>query len=378
MRTKTAYASAYASIATAALSTAITLFFLIISLPSTVLAASPGSINTWAISLTSYLSSEEANRDAVPLRDAGYNAYITEADVKGKHYYRLRVGFYALKSEASRVASELSARFKVETPWVVKVRESEAVRYSRRDRIKDAPVTITPPVAAQPPAQQSPPGALTPDASGLLRINIFKDFHYVPSGWPMGLAAGQTKAVGLTTVPFEVFSRQPKYSSAKPLYGYLKLGNSADKVVSFVMDEVEKPNWIIYVDKNNNEDLTDDGGPMRNQGTGKMAAEVALNIDIVMPDNTAVKEPYNLWFFVNDSGTYFYAKCHWAGAVSVGGATYDAVAYEETSHDGLYKDSGVCIDLNRDQKCAKETELFKDGETITSGGKTYTVRLEYP
>ena len=43
----------------------------------------------------------------------------------------------------------------------------------------------------------------------------------------------------------------------------------------------------------------------------------------------------------------------------------DGCALEEhTPHDGLYEDAGVCIDLDRDDRCQVERELFHDGDRI--------------
>lgn len=390
-------------------------------------AHAASATDRWAVSVMSYLVSEEAFREADNMKAAGYNAYVTDAKVKGKRYFRLRIGFFATKKEADAQAAQIRTRFKMEDAWVVKVSEAEAMAHAKEavkpkptpvqpkaepqtsalpqaavttpeaiapsalpqiepvveakpatePAAKSEPVTETKPATAtqQPPDEIKPVG---PDANGLISVNIYRDFKYIPNGWPMGMSVGQTDAAGLTTVPFEVFKHEPAYTSAKPLYGYLRLGNSNDQMVSFVVDKIERPQWEVYVDKNNNEDLTDDGPAIKNQGTLKMAATVTLEADIVMPDNESRKTPYQLWFFINESGPHFYATCHYAGKIHVGKGVYDAVTFEEFHHDGLFKESGICIDLDRDTKCSREHEVFKDGGTITISGTKYTFRLDYP
>ena len=91
-------------------------------------------------------------------------------------------------------------------------------------------------------------------------INIDKDFEYVPKGHPLGLSVKQTLAVGLNT---------REYESDQVQYGYIPLGNTNDTQFSFAVDSSEDGKWVTYVDTNNNEDLTDDGPPHINQGTGK-------------------------------------------------------------------------------------------------------------
>ncbi|OGQ51737.1 MAG: hypothetical protein A3J24_13345 [Deltaproteobacteria bacterium RIFCSPLOWO2_02_FULL_53_8] len=384
---------------------------LLISTPADAAAA----VKRWAVNLTSYLVSEEAYHEAGNLKAAGYNAYVTEVTVRGKQYYRLRVGFFATKKEAAAQAALITKEFKTEDAWVVKASEAEAASHAIGTAKSEAtrpapaipktppkspalpqetaispdkeqpaetleqkePVTETKPVTtAQESATEIKP--VSPDADGSIHINIYKDFKYIAKGWAMGMSVGQTDAAGLTTVPFEVFKHEPAYASAKPLYGYFKLGNSNDSMVSFVVDNVEKPQWELYVDKNNNEDLTDDGPAIKNQGTLKMAATVTLEADVIMPDNESRKTPYQLWFFINASGPHFYATCHYAGKVRIGKDVFDATAFEEFYHDGLFKESGICVDINRDGKCSHEQEIFKDGRAITIGNEKYTFSLDYP
>ncbi|MBI5885232.1 MAG: SPOR domain-containing protein [Deltaproteobacteria bacterium] len=390
--------------------------------------AAPG-LNRWAVNVKSFLVAEEARSAAEAFNKAGYNAYVTQADVRGRHYYRLRIGFYSTSKEALAAVVGMDAIYKTEDPWAVKVSIGEArdnAVASNRTKgkktataeaapvvtpeatrpepttpkpapetvaskpqpepaaaAKDAPAPATVSKSAPEPAATTViPGAgpepVGVSADGSLHINIYKDFIYVPSGWPMGLSVGQTDAAGLKTTPLEILKREPAYSSPKPLYGYMRLGNSDDPLVSFVLDKVESRQWELYLDKNNNEDMTDDGPPIENQGTLKMAATVELDVDTVLPDGKTVKAPYKLWFFINTSGAHFYATCHYKGKVRIKEAVYDAVAFEEFYHDGLFKESGVCIDLNRDAKCSREQEAFKDGESLIENGKRYTFRLDYP
>lgn len=358
------------------------------------------ALNRWAVNITSFLVAEEAHNAAETFKKAGYNAYVAQADVRGQHYYRLRIGFYATKKEAESEVAGMSALFKIEDPWAVRVSISEARSHAAGSGKAGAEVTALAEPAPVAASEDAMPGPSAPETSsepaatkaataagsepvgaaadGSLHINIYRDFKYVPSGWPMGLSVGQTDAAGLKTVPFETLKREPAYSSPKPLYGYMRLGNSDDPLVSFALDKVESRQWELYVDKNNNEDLTDDGAPIENQGTLKMAATVELEIDTVMPDGKVIKAPYKLWFFTNTGGPHFYATCHYAGKVRIGESVYETAAFEEFYHDGLFKESGVCVDLNRDAKCSREQEAFKDGESLVENGMRYTFRLDYP
>ncbi|MFQ5586957.1 MAG: DUF945 family protein, partial [Thermodesulfobacteriota bacterium] len=85
----------------------------------------------WAVNLASYFIDVEATLAAEKLRGAGYNAYVTEADIRGKRYYRLRVGFYPSEEKAGRAAAELARTFKMSEAWVVKPARSEVESHLR-------------------------------------------------------------------------------------------------------------------------------------------------------------------------------------------------------------------------------------------------------
>jgi hypothetical protein len=220
----------------------------------------------------------------------------------------------------------------------------------------------------------------------VLSIDVYRAFKYVASGWPGGLSVGQTSASGLDTRPHEALRAEPRYQSQSVLYGYLTLGDGPDPRISFALDERERPTWVLWVDKNNNKDLTDDGPPLRNQGTGFMAATVSLWVEFVTRDSGVVRRPYKLWFWVNEAkntppGTppyaaRFYATCHYAGRVDLGGEVFDAVAFEQGNHDGLLAEDGIWIDLDRDGKFKPPTEHFQDGEEIRTGREVVRLRLE--
>ena len=59
--------------------------------------------------------------------------------------------------------------------------------------------------------------------------------------------------------PQETLLTEPKYQSGRPQYGALRVGNGADRIVTVVLDAVEGKSPRLYVDANNDEDLTNDG-----------------------------------------------------------------------------------------------------------------------
>jgi LysM repeat protein len=82
-------------------------------------------IKPWVIHVGSYITRQEAEVDARRVRAAGKNAYITEFDLEGIRWHRLRVGFYSTEKEARRYAEEISERLDIEGIWVVKPSSKE-------------------------------------------------------------------------------------------------------------------------------------------------------------------------------------------------------------------------------------------------------------
>jgi serine/threonine protein kinase len=223
---------------------------------------------------------------------------------------------------------------------------------------------------------------------GLLRVDIYRDFKYVEAGWPGRLSVGQTEAGGLDTRPYERLRAEPEYSSPRVLYGYLSLGNGRDPRVSFVIDELERPTWVIYVDANNNEDLTDDGPALTNQGTLKLATNVRLMPEIVSWNDGAANRPYRLWLWVNELPAgpegvpnlraRYYGTCHYAGRLSIGGEEFAAVAFQQDRHDALFAKAGLFVDLDADGEFERPSEHFRDGELIRTSRAVARLKLDYP
>ena len=61
--------------------------------------------------------------------------------------------------------------------------------------------------------------------------------------------------------PRELLSKEPEYKSARPLYSAVELGDAKDRFITLVVDESKGSGSgydTLYVDANNNGDLTDD------------------------------------------------------------------------------------------------------------------------
>lgn len=92
--------------------------------------------------------------------------------------------------------------------------------------------------------------------------------------------------------------------------------------------------------------------------------------------------PYQLWlWFTSNSGRLearMYAMHHYAGLLRIGDREYSVTVYEQSDHDGMYEDAGVCIDLNEDGRCDENAELFRHGDVVSTPSGRYRLELDYP
>ena len=74
----------------------------------------------WIINIASFTNREKAHAFTRRLKEAGYNAHMGEFDVKGQHWYRVSVGFFATKGEAKIIEKKLSSLYDVKNAWIGK------------------------------------------------------------------------------------------------------------------------------------------------------------------------------------------------------------------------------------------------------------------
>ena len=87
------------------------------------------AIKPYVINAASFSGKTKALKFRSKLLKQGFNAYITVAVVKGKTWYRVRIGFYATKKDADRAAKRLT--LKEASPWISKVSKREVLKYSK-------------------------------------------------------------------------------------------------------------------------------------------------------------------------------------------------------------------------------------------------------
>jgi DedD protein len=70
-------------------------------------ADSKNNGKNWTVQANSYPDTKSANDLVDRLKNRGYNAFVTQADVKGKVWYRVRIGPFASREEAEKTVAAL-------------------------------------------------------------------------------------------------------------------------------------------------------------------------------------------------------------------------------------------------------------------------------
>ena len=73
------------------------------------ISSRPRTSRPWSVQIGSYAGGEEAGALAKRLKDKGYDSYVAVADVRGKKWYRVRVGHLDSQEEARRLRNRLTA-----------------------------------------------------------------------------------------------------------------------------------------------------------------------------------------------------------------------------------------------------------------------------
>lgn len=79
------------------------------------------AVDSWTVHIASFTSREDAQSIVKRLKEGGYKAYLTESNIKGKRWYRVRVGFYRTEEGARTVGREISTKYHIKDIWIVKL-----------------------------------------------------------------------------------------------------------------------------------------------------------------------------------------------------------------------------------------------------------------
>jgi cell division septation protein DedD len=73
-------------------------------------AAAKDPSKVWRAQVNAYPDERSAKQIVDRLKNKGYNAYVTEAQNKGKTWYRVSVGKYGSRDEAEKIVEALRSK----------------------------------------------------------------------------------------------------------------------------------------------------------------------------------------------------------------------------------------------------------------------------
>jgi WD40 repeat protein/serine/threonine protein kinase len=122
-----------------------------------------------------------------------------------------------------------------------------------------------------------------------------------------GYSAVFPRGIWLDDVPKEELSAEPTFHSRSPQYGALLLGNGPDPYVTVALDATNEGQTYLYIDSNNDEDLTNDGPaevPRKSVSSYRRDNEVVETVRYYVEGKT-VEVPYA------ENVTPYTLFCHW-------------------------------------------------------------------
>ncbi|MFC1857636.1 tetratricopeptide repeat protein [Thermodesulfobacteriota bacterium] len=242
-----------------------------------------------------------------------------------------------------------------------------------------APKKPAGPVAPRPGLTMSPFGSSDErQKRKRLSVSITKDF--VPGRWRFG-SSWRAFSDLLSDGPPAGIIKEPHYQGNTQKYGRLALGTGTNKAYAFVLDREGNAQPVLYFDRNQNNDLTDDGGPIHNQGTGLFATEIKIPLRQLVQE---MDDPgdFSIWFFVNASSwkrntANHYSRTSFKGKVTADGIDYLAFLAERGLNDADFTNDGIYIDLNRNGKIERPGEYIQPGHLVTIDGQLYACDIRW-
>ena len=172
---------------------------------------------------------------------------------------------------------------------------------------------------------QAQTSALTLDAQGAVKARV--------GYFPVQIKLTDVKPAGIT--------KEPVYRT-KPQYGVIHLGNGPKADTYFALDEPKDADFKIYIDKNHNGDLTDDGdGAWSAKRTKGRTMYGVMDVTLRASYGTATKESgsseytLGLYRFPEMPALLVYRESARTGRVSIDGKGHHVVLLENDA-DAVY------------------------------------------
>lgn len=251
---------------------------------------------------------------------------------------------------------------------------------------------IAPRLAGQPPAsarrvpsptEAADPGRVPPVVHREELIDALQRPPAAVADLPVRLSAGFRPAgfrIAAQSHPLALSPEPPPglqlpATGGRAGFGQLRLQGSRDYLLALVE---EGGAFRLYVDRNRNGDLRDDGPPLVNEGSGGFAASLRLPLREVT--GQPLDGTYDLWIYRDERRAdrlHAYARTQLAGVLTLDGRRVPAVVADNLVLDADYTNDGIAIDLDGDGQFKGSRELVAPGGTVEVDGAAYRFRVAW-
>lgn len=187
---------------------------------------------------------------------------------------------------------------------------------------------------------------------------------YVAEGFPMGLSASEASGLHLFETPSssQGFAKLPPETGARRYYDELRIAGATFRVLTEATDPAR-----LYLDANQNGDMTDDPGPFLGERPGVVIPNF-YTLSLPYPKEQLLAD-YRMWIFPSRmGGARFYAAGHAIGDLILPGSgkRYRLVLFDANG-DGDYSNDPAVVDVDGDGR-ADPSERLTPGKTLEADG----------
>ena len=210
------------------------------------------------------------------------------------------------------------------------------------------------------PSAQVGPG--TADLSVTISANGFEpvEFQIGAGSTPLNVPLSGDRPAALR--------REPAYEGSQQWYGVFTLGSPVQEF-AFALDLLPNGKFAMWFDVDANGDLTDDGAPRMNQGSGDGGPGGFATILRVPWRALTAEAPFDgefsIWFYSNKLGwkrgqrASHYSRTQLKGRQLIGDREYVAWIADSGYNDADLTNDGMWVDLNANGKADKD-EWYAD------------------
>lgn len=182
--------------------------------------------------------------------------------------------------------------------------------------------------------------------------------------YPAPLPVSETKPEGFSIV------KEPTYR-AKPQYGVITVGNGPKSKFVFVLDEPTNADFKIYIDKNQNGDLTDDGdGAWNTKRDGDRPMYGVMDVTLRASYGTATEETSSsdytigLYRFVRtgNNPVFSYRESSRTGMVTIDGKSHKVLLVENDANGLFNKPVSSVDEAGKTRPIWLKIDLADDGK----------------